>query len=708
MLDAGFTPIGTVGVPFNGTFDGLGHTIDGLVINRPASADIGLFGSTGTASVIRNVGLVGGSVAALSSAGGLVGSNTGTISYSYNTGSVTGGTSLGGLMGSNTGSVSYSYATGDVSGTSSLGGLMGSSTGPVSNSFAFGNVTGTSSVGGLMGSSTSTVSYSYATGDVTGTSSAGGLMGSSTGPVVNSYSTGAVSGTTSVGGLMGSSTNTVTDSYWNTETSGQPTSPGGTGLTSAEMLQSINFNAWDFADTWIIYEGLTNPLLRSFMAPLTVTANDATKTYDGLAFSGGNGVAYSSLPNGNLLGAVSYSGTSQGAVNVGDYVITPSGLYSNQLGYIVSYESGTSTVTAAPVAVTATADAQNRIYGAANPTLTYASSGPAQRRHALRPARHHGLRHLRRRRLCHHPGHASRPRELHAQLCRRQSRRNRGAAYVTADAQSRAYGAANPTLTYTSTGLVNGDTLSGLLATTATTTSDVGDYAITQGTLAASANYTLSYVGANLGVTAAALSVTADAQSRAYGAANPTLTYVSSGLVNGDTLSGLLATTASTTSDVGLYAITQGTLSASANYTLTYVGADLDRHRRRAHRHRRCAEPGLRRRQPDADLYEQRPGQRRHALRPARHHGLHHLRRRRLCHHPGHARRLRQLHAQLCRRRSRPSPPPSSPSPPMQRLRYSQATSACMVSPATMTKRNRPSSYPQKSRIFSIDKVVSI
>ena len=77
-----------------------------------------------------------------------------------------------------------------------------------------------------------------------------------------------------------------------------------------------------------------------------------------------------------------------------------------------------------------------------------------------------------------------------------------------------------------SSGLVNGDTLSGLLATSATTTSNVGSYGITQGTLAASSNYALSYVGANLTVTAAPLTVTADAQTRLYGAANPALTYV--------------------------------------------------------------------------------------------------------------------------------------------------------------------------------------
>jgi hypothetical protein len=38
---------------------------------------------------------------------------------------------------------------------------------------------------------------------------------------------------------------------------------------------------------------------------------------------------------------VSYSGTSQGAINVGTYTITPGGLYSNQQGYIINDVSGT-------------------------------------------------------------------------------------------------------------------------------------------------------------------------------------------------------------------------------------------------------------------------------------------------------------------------------------------------------------------------------
>src|SRR6202140_48492 len=276
------------------------------------------------------------------------------------------------------------------------------------------------------------------------------------------------------------------------------------------------------------------------MTPLTVTANNAAKTYDGQAFSGGNGVTYSSPPNGNVIGTVNYGGTSQGAINVGGYVITPGGLYSNQQGYIISYGSGSLTVAAAPLTVTA--NAQSRLYGAANPTLSYVSSGLVNGdtlsgglATVATATSNVGPYGITQGTLASTSNYALTYVGAHLTV-------TAAALTVTADAQSRAYGAANPTLTYVSSGLVNGDTLSGGLATTATATSNVGPYGIAQGTLAASSNYALTYVGANLTVTAAPLPATADAQSRIYGAANPALTYTSSGLVNGDTLSGLLAT----------------------------------------------------------------------------------------------------------------------------------------------------------------------
>ena len=162
-------------------------------------------------------------------------------------------------------------------------------------------------------------------------------------------------------------------------------------------------------------------------------------------------------------------------------------------------------------------------------------------------------------------------------------------------------------------GLANGDSLSGALATSATAASNVGTYGITQGTLAASGNYALNYTSADLTVTQRAITVTADAKSRAYGDANPALTYQvgGSGLANGDTLSGALATSATAASNVGIYGIRQGTLAASGNYALNYASANLTVTPAGDHGDGRCEEPRLWRRQSGADLSGRRlgPGQ---------------------------------------------------------------------------------------------------
>ena len=149
--------------------------------------------------------------------------------------------------------------------------------------------------------------------------------------------------------------------------------------------------------------------------------------------------------------------------------------------------------------------------------------------------------------------------------------------------------------------------------------------------------------------------MTADAKSRTYGDANPALTYQvgGSGLVNGDTLSGALATSATTASNVGLYGITQGTLAASSNYTLSsFTGANLTVTPARDHGDGRCQEPGLWRCQSGADLSGRRlrAGQRRYAVGCAGNVSDHFEQRRRLRHHPRHARGLGQLRAELYER----------------------------------------------------------
>ncbi|QOX63376.1 S-layer homology domain-containing protein [Anoxybacterium hadale] len=145
---------------------------------------------------------------------------------------------------------------------------------------------------------------------------------------------------------------------------------------------------------------------------------------------------------------------------------------------------------------------------------------------------------------------------------------------VTADAKSKAYGAADPELTYTSS--VEGLTFTGELEREAG--EDVGTYKINQGSLSAGANYTVTYVEANLTITPATVTVTADAKSKAYGAADPELTYTSS--VEGLTFTGELEREAG--EDVGTYKINQGSLALkdngsfrAGNYTLSYIEANL-------------------------------------------------------------------------------------------------------------------------------------
>lgn len=65
------------------------------------------------------------------------------------------------------------------------------------------------------------------------------------------------------GGFAGSLSNTaVLRNYWDLDTSGQNSSVGATGLTTAQMMQSINFTGWDFVTVWDIQSGVTYPYLR--------------------------------------------------------------------------------------------------------------------------------------------------------------------------------------------------------------------------------------------------------------------------------------------------------------------------------------------------------------------------------------------------------------------------------------------------------------
>lgn len=324
----GFAPIGNATAPFTGTLDGAGQTISGLTIQLPEASSVGLIGTLG-GGTLRNLGLSGGSVSAGSQVGALVGSNLGgSIRNVYSSATVAGdsaGDSVGGLVGYNSGSIADAYASGQVSGNYRVGGLVGYNAG-------------------------GTVSGAYASASVSGSSLVGGLIGRAF--------AGAISA-----------------SFWNSSVVasgvGQGSSSGAHGLTSAQLMTQAHFSSatpangnanpsWDFSNRWIQYDGHSAPLLRAFMAPLTVTANSATKVYDRQAYTG-HTVGYSVAPDARLLGSPSWGGSASGATQVGSYTITPGGLYSTQQGYAISPVDGTLAITPARLTVLGSA-ALNKVY----------------------------------------------------------------------------------------------------------------------------------------------------------------------------------------------------------------------------------------------------------------------------------------------------------------------------------------------------------
>ena len=511
---------------------------------------VGFNSNTPPATIVESYAT--GAVTATALAGGLVGINSvgASVSKSYATGAVTAtatatASTAGGLIGSNSGAVTQSYATGAVNATSALmattaaaGGLIGTSgsTGTVTQSYATGaavsviTVSGTSTAGGLIGRNVGGASLmqSYATGAATataaaGTAMAGGLIGNhiSTGTVTQTYATGVAtsaspSGTAVAGGLIGSATGTgaITSSYWDTDTSGRTNAVGSgastgiTGLTTSQMQHPANYAStyagWDFATVWSAPSAGYYPQLYGVNYVLRVDPANASRvygdanpafTYSIYGFHAGD--------TAGIINGLSVSTAATTTSNVGTYAISASGGSAVSIsGQAYRFIDAPGALTVTPRSITVTADAASRVYGDANPVLTYQVGG---------------------------------------------------------------------------SGLVNGDTLSGALATSATAASNVGIYSIAQGTLA-SPNYTVSsFTGADLAVTPRAITVTADAKGRAHGDANQALTYQvgGSGLANGDTLSGALATTATAASNAGVYGITQGSLAASSNYAFIYVGADL-------------------------------------------------------------------------------------------------------------------------------------
>jgi len=297
---SGFRPIGNSTVRFTGTYNGNGYVIDGLIINRPSEARVGMFGYAEKSKIINTTlfnakieganetgilighndgnvinSVVMGELIGSSNVGGLIGYNdsNGFISTSISKGSVSGSWHIGGLVGHNSlgkiedsnsetdisitssiagglvgrnvgGSIINSFSKGTMSGESISGGLVGinanfSNKGQIINSYSEVEVLGNNRLGGLIGINFGLVINSYSHGDVAGDKIIGGLIGENdqVGEIKNSYSKGKVMGSEDVGGFIGMNGGSVVSSYWDIIISEKS---NGVGFGSSGKLKGLS------------------------------------------------------------------------------------------------------------------------------------------------------------------------------------------------------------------------------------------------------------------------------------------------------------------------------------------------------------------------------------------------------------------------------------------------------------------------------------
>ncbi|WCW42142.1 two-partner secretion system adhesin CdrA [Pseudomonas aeruginosa] len=317
-------------------------------------------------------------------------------------------------------------------------------------------------------------------------------------------------------------------------------------------------------------------------ALLNVIADAKTKVYGDADPS----LTYqvSGLKNGDSAGSILTGGLNRAAgENVGVYGINQGDLALNSGNYDLSYQGNNLTITKALLNVIA--DAKTKVYGDADPSLTYQVSGLKNGDTAGAVLNGGGLVRVSGENVGNYAiqqgglGLVSGNYDLAYQG--NNLTITKALLNVIADAKTKVYGDADPSLTYQVSGLKNGDSAGSILTggLNRAAGENVGVYGINQGDLALnSGNYDLSYQGNNLTITKALLNVIADAKTKVYGDADPSLTYQVSGLKNGDSAGSILTggLNRAAGENVGVYGINQGDLALnSGNYDLSYQGNNL-------------------------------------------------------------------------------------------------------------------------------------
>ncbi|HAN09078.1 MAG TPA: hypothetical protein DCP90_00510, partial [Clostridiales bacterium] len=179
---AGWLPVGTISTYFTGIFNGNGHVIKNLYINRNSINCIGLFGNN--RGTIKQLGLENVNVTGTGDGtGGLVGYNStvaGKIQDCYVSGQVNGQRFEGGIVGYNynSGVIERCYSLCNVIGTGNFaGGLVGdnNSGAIIRNCYAIGNATSTAYVGVIGYNEGGTYTNNYRLDTATATAPGGGV-----------------------------------------------------------------------------------------------------------------------------------------------------------------------------------------------------------------------------------------------------------------------------------------------------------------------------------------------------------------------------------------------------------------------------------------------------------------------------------------------------------------------------------------------------
>jgi hypothetical protein len=354
---------------------------------------------------------------------------------------------------------------------------------------------------------------------------------------------------------------------------------------------------YDWGDSFSSSSSLTGTMLVNTLNsdvtnsnPQAPTAGNITTTYDGLVHTG-----TATPPSGSSV--VWYDAATGGNITVAPSVIN----VGSQTAWAESVNSSTGlkssvrtevTATVTKAMLTVTADAKSKVYGASNPTLTFVYSGwkNSETESVLTTVPTASTTVT-----------VTSPVTVYSNAITVSGGvdENYDFTYVsanftvtkatltaTAEAKTKSYGAANPALTFQYSGWVNGiepiDVAPSITTTVnAATVVDTYTDAITLsgGT---DNNYMFSLVSGDFEVTKATITVTAEAKTKIYGAANPPLTFSYSGWQNGETESVLAtvptaSTTVTVTSPVAVYtnAITASG-GVDENYAFTYVPANLE------------------------------------------------------------------------------------------------------------------------------------